>query len=434
MRWLCLAMLAACSFKTNAVSLASDATGDSAPDGLSLDCTPNQTACDGRTRNVCGSDGHWNPTLATTCDFTCDQGACVTASNISITDVAMCGSGAPALAPAAGATVTVSASGGDHIDCAPGCGGGVMRIDATHVDNGLAWFCLASIDLPSGVAITVPASGGPAEAIAFVSDGPVSIAGEIAFDGGDATSAVPGGRGAPGGFDGSDLTSSSDSDGKGPCAGKGGHHSGSSNHWVGGGGGGGGFATAGAGGGGGECTASDHTTTGGDPSPASCGTPELIPLIGGSGGGAGGDATVNVQQGWAAGGGGGAIQISSRQSIHVTGSIHARGGNGYGQNSIDGGGGGGAGGAVLLEAPSIMLSGTVAVGGGNGGSSGSGPGGAGATGTSAPGPGVTYTLSGQGGSGGGGGAGRIRLNGGHAQCSAGASPASSCTTGPLALQ
>jgi len=433
MRWLCLALLAACSFRTNEATTI-DGAVDAAADGLSNVCTPSETACDGRTRKVCGSDGHWNPTLDTTCDFTCSQGACVTASNLSITDVAACGSGAPALAPPAGATVTVSASGGDHIDCAPDCGGGVARIDAVNVASGLAWFCVASIDLPAGVAITLPATGGPAEAIALVSDGPVTIAGEIAFDGGDATSATPGGFGAPGGFDGSNLTSSADSDGHGPCPGKGGHHDGSSSHWIGGGGGGGGFLTAGASGGGGECTNSDHTATGGDASSASCGTPELIPLVGGSGGGAGGDATTGVYQGWAGGGGGGALQISSRISISVTGSIHARGGNGYGQTSIDGGGGGGAGGAVLLEAPSLALSGTLAVGGGNGGSSGAGAGGAGETGTSPAGTGATYTLSGQGGSGGGGGAGRIRLNAANAQCAAGASPAASCTTGPLALQ
>lgn len=426
-------MLAACSFRAHEVAAIDATGGDVAADGLSNVCTPNDTACDGRVRKVCGSDGHWNPTLDTTCDFTCSQGACVKASNISITDVAGC-EAAPALAPASGATVTISAAGGDHIDCAPDCGGGVTRIDAVAVANGFAWFCVAAIDLPAGVAITLPASGGPSEAIAFVSDGAVNIAGEIAFDGGDATSATPGGRGAPGGFDGSNLTSSADSNGQGPCGGIGGHHSGSSDHWIGGGGGGGGFATAGAGGGGGKCTNSDHTTTGGGASPASCGTPELIPLVGGSGGGAGGDATVNVQQGWAGGGGGGALQISSRISIHVTGSIHARGGNGYGQNSVDGGGGGGAGGAVLLEAPSLVLSGTLAVGGGIGGSSGAGLGGAGETGTSPAATGATYTQAGQGGSGGGGGAGRIRINAANAQCSAGASPASSCTTGPLALQ
>jgi hypothetical protein len=429
MRWLCLALLAGCSFRTNDKPAVDASVVDTASDL----CTPNQTACDGRVRQVCGADGHWDATLNTTCDFTCSQGACVTASNISISDVAGC-EAAPALAPPAGATVTVSASGGDHIECAPDCGGGVTRIDAVAVAGGLAWFCVGSIDLPAGVAMTVPATGGPAEAIALVSDGPVSIAGEIAFDGGDASSAVPGGRGAPGGYDGSDLTSSSDSDGHGPCAGKGGHHSGSSDHWIGGGGGGGGFLTAGSGGGGGKCTHSDHTTTGGGASTAGCGTPELIPLVGGSGGGAGGDATTDVQQGWAGGGGGGALQISSRISITVTGSIHARGGNGYGQTTIDGGGGGGAGGAVLLEAPSLSLSGTLAVGGGNGGSSGAGPGGAGETGTAPAGAGVSYVQAGQGGSGGGGGAGRIRLNAGNAQCPAGASPATSCTPGPLALQ
>lgn len=435
MRLLYVALLGACSFHANELGENPGGSGavDAAIDGLSATCTPNQTACDGRTRKVCGSNGTWDSTLDTQCDFTCSAGACVAASNVAITDVASCGSGAPPLAPPVGATVTVSASGGDHIDCAPTCGT-TARIDATAVGSGLAWFCVSSIDLPAGVTMTVPASGGPAEAIAFIVDGAASIAGTIDFDGGDASSAVPGGRGAPGGFDGSDLTSSADSNGHGPCGGIGGHHSGSSDHWIGGGGGGGGFLAAGAGGGGGQCTHSDHTTTGGSASTSACGTATLIPLVGGSGGGAGGDATTNVQQGWAGGGGGGALQISARLALHVTGTITAKGGAGYGQNTIDGGGGGGAGGAVLLEAPSVTLSGMLVVDGGTGGPSGAGPGGAGESGTTSAGTGATYTQSGQGGSGGGGGGGRIRINAGNAACGAGVSPAASCTTGPLALQ
>jgi hypothetical protein len=439
MRWVLFAFACgACSFSTHQVAQngggSNDGSVDAPPDGLPATCAPNDTACDGRVRKVCGADGHWDNTLDTTCDFTCSAGACVVASNVSLSDVAGCGSGAPALAPPAGATVTLSASGGDHIDCTPDCGNGVTRIDRIAVANNLAWFCLASIDLPGDVTLGVPASGGPAEAIAFIVDGAVSIAGQINFDGGSATRASTGGVGAPGGFDGSDLTSSDSANGHGPCAGQGGHHSGSSDHWTGGGGGGGGLLSAGGGGGGGECTHSDHTTTGGNASGAGCGTPELIPLVGGSGGGAGGDATVNVQQGWAGGGGGGSLQISSRVAISITGAIHARGGDGYGEMSVDGGGGGGAGGAILLEAPSLTLAGMLIVDGGSGGSSGSGPGGMGATGANAAGVGDSYAQAGQGGSGGGGGAGRIRLNAGNPSCGGGVSPAGSCTTGVLVAQ
>src|SRR5690242_17213895 len=102
MRWMCLALLAACSFKTNPLALV-DAADDAAPDGLSNVCTPNETACDGRVRKVCGGDGHWDPTLDTTSEFTCSQGACVKASNVSINDVATCGPNAPSLTPPAGA-------------------------------------------------------------------------------------------------------------------------------------------------------------------------------------------------------------------------------------------------------------------------------------------------------------------------------------------
>jgi hypothetical protein len=439
MRWVLFAFASACSFSTHPAQLTNgdggtDAAIDAPPDGLPATCAPNDTACDGRVRKVCGSDGHWDATLDTTCDFTCSAGACVVASNVAIDDVAGCGSDAPALAPPAGATVTLSAAGGDHIECAPDCGNGVTRIDRVAAGGGLAWFCLASIDLPGDVTLGVPATGGPAEAIAFVVDGAVNIAGQIDFDGGTATRATSGGVGAPGAFDGADLTSSDNADGAGPCKGKGGHHDGSSDHWIGGGGGGGGNLTSGGGGGGGQCKNTDHTTTGGEASTAACATPELIPLVGGSGGGAGGDATINVQQGWAGGGGGGALQISSRVSISITGAIHARGGDGYGEMSVDGGGGGGAGGAILLEAPSLSLPGMLIVDGGNGGSSGAGPGGAGASGANAAAIGASFLQAGQGGSGGGGGAGAIRLNAANATCGSNVSPAASCAPGALVAQ
>lgn len=439
MRWVVFVFASACSFSTHPSALSgddggSDASVDAPPDGLPATCTPDDVACDGRVRKVCGTSGMWDPALDTTCDFTCSAGACVVASNVAIDDVAGCGSTAPALAPPPGATVTLSAAGGDHIDCMPDCGNGVTRIDRSAVADGLAWFCLASIDLPGDVTLGLPATGGPAESIAFIVDGAVDIAGQIDLDGGSASSATAGGVGAPGAFDGANLTSSDNADGQGPCKGKGGHHSGTSDHWIGGGGGGGGLLTAGAAGGGGECTHSDHTATGGDASTASCGTPELIPLVGGSGGGAGGDATTGVSHGWAGGGGGGALQISSRVSISVTGAIHARGGDGYGEMSVDGGGGGGAGGAILLEAPALSLSGMLIVDGGNGGPSGSGPGGNGATGGNLATGGASFAQAGQGGSGGGGGAGLIRLNAVNATCGGGVSPTAACTTGALVPQ
>lgn len=445
MRLFTLLVLGACSFSARtAQQRAGDAAGsdavDAGIDGLPATCTPNETACEGRVVKTCGAAGTWDSALDTVCDFTCSAGACVVASNVAIADVAMCGSNAPALAPPPGATVTMATDGTTHLECTPDCGNGVTRIDRTNVitsvQPNVAWFCLSQLSLAAGVTMTADPTSPATSALVFIVDGPVTIAGTLAADGASATNAVPGGKGGPGGFAGSDLTSSSNSDGHGPCAGKGGDHDGPSfaDHWIGGGGGGGGNATAGANGGTGKCVNGDHTGNPRGASNASCSMPDLIPLVGGSGGGAGGDATVNVQQGWAGGGGGGAIEIASRVSITVTGTLAARGGAGYGENSVDGGGGGGAGGSLLLEAPTLSLSGMLVVDGGAGGSSGAGAGGAGASGASAAGTGKSFAANGQGGSGGGGGGGRVRLNATHSSCPATVSPTSACSPGPLVPQ
>jgi len=86
---------------------------------------------------------------------------------------------------------------------------------------------------------------------------------------------------------------------------------------------------------------------------ASYGSASLIPLLGGSGGGPNG-----LQLG---GGGGGAVQIVSGTSIEVSalGIIDVAGGGGHT-------GGGGAGGAILLEAPTVSVFGTLAANGGGG--------------------------------------------------------------------
>ncbi len=442
MRLFTLLVLGACSFSARtAQQSAGDAPmSDTAIDGLPATCTPSETACEGRVVKTCGADGMWDPAQDKVCDFTCSAGACVVASNVAIADVAMCGSNAPVLAPPSGATVTMATDGTTHLECTPDCGGGVTRIDRTNVittvQPNVAWFCLSRLSLDAGVTMTADPASPATSALVFIVDGPVAIAGTLAADGASATNAVPGAKGGPGGFAGADLTSSSKSDGHGPCPGKGGDHDGPNigDHWIGGGGGGGGNATAGANGGTGKCVNGDHTGNPRGASNMACSMPTLIPLVGGSGGGAGGDATVNVQQGWAGGGGGGAIEIASRVSITVTGTLAARGGAGYGENSVDGGGGGGAGGSLLLEAPSLSLGGMLVVDGGAGGSAGAGAGGAGASGASPAGTGTSFAANGQGGSGGGGGAGRIRINATSATCPATVSPAGSCTSGALVPQ
>ncbi len=140
------------------------------------------------------------------------------------------------------------------------------------------------------------------------------------------------------------------------------------------------------------------------PGGAPYGTPEIIPLAGGSAGG-GGDSQS-----------GGAVQISSAKSILVrnTGVITAYG-LGYSA-------GGGAGGAILLEAPTINVQGTLAVNGAPGGGQGaiyggSGispvanpPGGNGSGGATVNGGPGSLSDAGPGPGSGGGGAGYIRLN------------------------
>jgi hypothetical protein len=198
----------------------------------------------------------------------------------------------------------------------------------------------------------------------------------------------------------------------GPGGGPGGGGAGSSNPEVGGGGG----SYCGVGGSG--ANSSSVTSDAGSPVAGgrTYGSPTIVPLIGGSAGG----APMTVGGG---GEGGGAIEITAGTSIDVgAGGVISVPGYGGGGN----GGAGGSGGSILLEAPSVTVSGTLAANGGGGavfsggGSVGDGLPSAtpapgqdahsavgsagtqinGADGTATP----TWTSSG------GGGAGRIRIN------------------------
>jgi hypothetical protein len=153
------------------------------------------------------------------------------------------------------------------------------------------------------------------------------------------------------------------------------------------------------------------------PSDAASGNPELVPLRGGTA---------------SAGLGGGALQISARISVQVTGTISASGG---GAPEADKGGG--SGGAILLEARAVTVSGAVVANGGSGsselhpGSDGhpsatqAAPGGeggvipdctpAGGDGSIGNGPGMSGFASCGRSGGGGGGAGRVRINA-HTSC------------------
>ncbi len=402
------------------------------PDTLPATCeNQGDHACDGRTRRTCGPDHQWLPD-AEVCGFTCAAGECVDASNVDPADVLACDDTAPRLAPTSGTVTLTAPSGQIKVTCSDGCGDGLDEILATKVSGtpGLGWFCLSSLDLPNGVTMGIPKSGGPAEAIAFVVDGPISIAGTVAVDGTAATMGTAG-EGAPGASDGGGPAA--DSGGAGVTAtgsggGSGGSVAGSANNFAAGGGGGGGFATDGGGGGVGQSPGGLTANGGGGGATFGAG---LSPLVGGSGGGGGADGSCGGACGWPGGGGGGAIQLSSRASISITGKMSAHGGNGFGlANNAGGAGGGGAGGAFLFEAPSVTLAGAIVVDGGSGGRSGAGAGGTGASGGNGPTTGASGNANSEGGAGGGGAGGRVIVRAASPSCSM-VSPAASCTTAAL---
>lgn len=133
------------------------------------------------------------------------------------------------------------------------------------------------------------------------------------------------------------------------------------------GGGGAGFGTAGAKG------ADGITATGGAPGAAYGSL--VTDFFGGSGGGNGSPYGVSPCTTEGSGGaGGGAIQITSLVSVRVQvgGVVEACGGGGRGgclngSNDTMSGGGGGSGGTIFLEAPSILVLGTLSANGGSGG-------------------------------------------------------------------
>ena len=186
-------------------------------------------------------------------------------------------------------------------------------------------------------------------------------------------------------------------------------------------GGGGPGPQSGIGGGGaGYCGLGGLGSSGGGAKGVKYGSPEIIPLVGGSSGG-----SASYGNG-PSGPGGGALQIVAGAAIVIeaTGVITMAGAGGYA-----GATGAGSGGSILLEAPMITVNGALAANGGGGGGSGGSVsigqwGGVTATPAVGGGPGGEKAGDGSGGvtldgtngqpslygTGGGGGAGRIRMN------------------------
>lgn len=434
----------------NSGSMSGKCVGDEimpdAPIDAPSSCTPNAKSCFNHAVETCKSTGDgFDPALREPCALTCTTGGtptCVSATNIAANDQTMCNANnmAPALMPTTG-TVTINAT---DIACSAGCGGGLNTIPRTSATPN-NFYCLASINIPSGVNVSY---AGVTGGVTLFSSGPVVIAGTISFNGGNATGTADQdeandtpGAGGPGGFTGGAAVTndSPGNPGAGPggtmCGGRGGSPAEAAAAGAGGGGGGGG--NQGTGGTAGDSRSQNLVAGqgGNGGTNTGCSTADGRPtLVGGAGGGGGADGAggAGVQCGWPGGGGGGALQIVSRSMISGAGAITANGGTGYGDAAVaGGGGGGGAGGMILLEAPMVTFSGMLQVNGGNGGATDATAGTGAATTAVNGGNGTDAATALQGGPGGGGGGGRIRINGNGATCPGTASPTASCTSGAL---
>ncbi len=202
-----------------------------------------------------------------------------------------------------------------------------------------------TVNIPSTVTVTFKKNAANTP-VYMLATGDVTIAGTIKLDGASTIYTNPAitspGIGGPGGYDGGygGATALPGGKGIGPGGGGGGP---SSNYLY---AGGGGFGTAGG-------TYGANYGAGG----ASYGNARIIPLIGGSGGGGQAGSPIAASSG--GGGGGGAILIASSTTITVTGTITAKGGDGYSAA------GGGSGGAIRLIANTISGNGTISATGGD---------------------------------------------------------------------
>ncbi|MBX7195541.1 MAG: hypothetical protein K1X94_26025 [Sandaracinaceae bacterium] len=213
---------------------------------------------------------------------------------------------------------------------------GVIAATAFRVVDGYCVLSVASFRIEAGQQTEVVGS----RPLIVLSTGDVSIVGNLAAVGRNTTVAGPGESPMGAGADG-EPTGAND-----------------------GGGGGGSFCGAGGAGGDGGAAGAAGTAVA-----ASL----LSPLRGGSPGGRGSGATDLRGAG---GRGGGAIQISSRGALTITGILYATGGAGGGgrrdqiRRTAAGAGGAGSGGGILLEAATIAFVGSahLDVRGGGGGS------------------------------------------------------------------
>jgi hypothetical protein len=139
-------------------------------------------------------------------------------------------------------------------------------------------------------------------------------------------------------------------------------------------GGAGGGAGGSFGAGGGNGGTGDTDTSQGNDGDAAEGTAgpiaTFVALRGGCRGQAGGNEDATGGAGGAGGHGGGALYLYARQGITITGTVRATGAGAGGGAVQAGGGGGGSGGYVVIESPSITISGQISANGGGGGEGG----------------------------------------------------------------
>ena len=241
-------------------------------------------------------------------------------------------------------------SGSDGHDGALNPAGNLVIDMADHPDG---IYHYTSVNIPAGVTVSfIPNAGN--KPVVWLVQGDCTVAGTLSVSGVDTTSNVLGARGGPGGYGGGTAALSPTSllgEGHGPGGGSVGpdltYYGGNAS-----------FATIG-----------ERNTVPGAwyppqfPAGPLYGNAFALPFLGGSGGSGGREV--------GGGGGGGAILIAASATITVSGSIIAKGGNGYytyivpGIGSyLAGSGGAGSGGAIRLIATTLSGGGTLDAGGG----------------------------------------------------------------------
>jgi hypothetical protein len=331
------------SVACGSVNATVDASGGA--DAVSGPCTANTTTCTSNQLIVCGSDG--KVSSAETCALGCatsgDRCANVDPSNGLATELDGATTGPDAVFASSTMLLTFNTDTGDVTH------DGVPFTVPSVVHNQGAGVPTIRVFQFKSLAIRTRAKILGSNAVAFVSRGDVEIAAPVEAAGREG---VPG----PGAITALNAV----------CAGQTVttlFDAGTTNNPRVPGAGGGGLGTNGANGG--SAAKSGFQTAAAGVGGQTAGSVTIEPLRGGCRGGNVNSADAGFAN-TSGGGGGGGLQIASRTKITITsaGVLDAGGGGGgFGRAGV----GGGSGGAILVEAPSITVDGTLAANGGGGG-------------------------------------------------------------------